>query len=321
VCKDSEIKHYEARIDLLEAENQQRELEIERIQQDELLRRKKHGYAKVYNRLTLVTLLILAFHNYLIQDQNKLIRDNSERVWRAQLIATIYDEDCSQKNLVKNSEECNQEVFARTYRGTAQGECPPKAHYRSRHEAALALIRLDRSSRKTVSLAGAKLDGVDLGREQLKEADLRSASLRGAILGGADLYHARLINADLEDAFLRGADLRWARLDHSDLKGADLNGADLRWANLSSADLRGADLKGAIVRGAVFYASNLSVLHFTKEQLYKVITDGATILPPPLADEKSKQELRSHSEELQKERMLRYEELFRDQHDSFGDSP
>jgi hypothetical protein len=86
--------------------------------------------------ITLVPAGMLLWQNFLIRSQNKLIMDDSTRARRAQLIATIYDEDCSLKEQAAPAEgegldqEGDEEPFE-------EEGCPPKSHIRSRTEAAM----------------------------------------------------------------------------------------------------------------------------------------------------------------------------------------
>jgi uncharacterized protein YjbI with pentapeptide repeats len=111
-------------------------------------------------------------------------------------------------------------------------------------------------------LRGADLSGVDLGGANLSEANLSKDNLSEANLGGAKLDRANLHRADLSGTNLTGADLT----------GADLIGAILRRAQLSTAtlmaNLNEADLSDANLFGANFSEASLrGATGWTEEQL------------------------------------------------------
>jgi hypothetical protein len=93
---------------------------------------------------------------------------------------------------------------------------------------------------REVSLAGANLQGVDLGESVLGRADLR----------GAELQNASFAESSLEKADLYGADLQGANLGSALMYGANLGDANLRGAKLCGADLTDAQLVGAHLEGA-----------------------------------------------------------------------
>jgi hypothetical protein len=174
-----------------------------------------------------VTVGLLLWQNFLIQEQIQLQAEVSNATRRAELISTIYDKlDCGAEN---------------------PDECSPAASLRARTEAAVAFIKLEDTlpNLSSANLSGANLSdanlfGANLWDANLFGANLSMANLSGANLGEANLFGADLIVADLTEATLSGADLTGANLT-----GANLGEADLSWANLSDANLCGADLTGA----------------------------------------------------------------------------
>jgi uncharacterized protein YjbI with pentapeptide repeats len=214
--------------------------------------------------LALLPTYLLWRQNVLIQEQNVYFRDQTEKmreqiaveeqntraVRRAQLLSTIYDPG-----------PC-------TAPDPAEG-CPPLANVRSRAEAALALIQLDRAQGvDQVDLSRANLDGARLATADLSKVRLQGARLRRANLEGLGLRGARLSGADLTGSHLGGADLRGADLTEAVLtdarlnEAADLSNATAQRANFDGAFLRtarldGADLRGASLRGADFLHATL----------------------------------------------------------------
>ena len=104
---------------------------------------------------------------------------------------------------------------------------------------------IDKETGKTIelyqkinaNLAGAILQGANLGEANLRRADLEKANLQGAGLYATNLQEAKLI----------GANLREANLWKANLLRADLKGANLQGAKLWEANLQGANLDGAIL--------------------------------------------------------------------------
>ena len=159
-----------------------------------------------------------------------------------------------------------------------------------------------------LSMAAAKLDGIDLSharlkgatliRSKLNGADLRHADLRDAMLHEIVLNDADLFRANLENAVLASAKLRRARLYGVNLAGAqitvvDFREADFRDARLKNVDLReslgtGACLEGADLTGAELNLCNLSGCNLegthglTSRQIERAITDANTRIPESL---------------------------------------
>jgi uncharacterized protein YjbI with pentapeptide repeats len=220
--------------------------------------------------------------NQHLQAQNKVILEDSTRSIRAQFIAAIYDEECGLRETRESSEEG---IDLELDRVIAEQGCAPKAHVRSRAEAALALVALDRGQGIRPSLADAKLKEADLQKAHLEEADLRKADLykadlEGAYLQSTKLQRANLERSDLEGANLREADLFRAKLQRANLQRANLQEAKLRRANLEGANLQGANLWQADLEGANLQGTNLQgVVDLTKLQLAKAIISKDTNLP------------------------------------------
>jgi len=200
-------------------------------------------------------------------------------VRRAQLLDTIYSEDCvedgsGKKEPAKSNSQTGVIVIEYPQQSgpgsnpKPSNNCFPAAHIRARQEAILALVELERGRGVMPNLGNADLIHAELGGADLRDIDLRGADLRDAVLRDANLHGAKLRDAnlrraDLRDADLRnanliGADFRGALLINSNLRGADLRGAKLSGAYLIAADLADARLIGANLRSARLIGANLS---------------------------------------------------------------
>ncbi len=171
----------------------------------------------------LVPIVLLFWQNLLIRDQNQYFREQiaemrkqDQTARRAELIATIYDEDC--------------ETSMKLVHGS-RALCAMKASKRAREEAVKAFVTLERLRRTgSIDLSNARLDDL-----RLEDVDLSRVILKRAV--------GR--RCDLEGANLAGADLGFADLDGANLAGADLSGANVVGARMLGAKLDGATLTGA----------------------------------------------------------------------------
>lgn len=115
---------------------------------------------------------------------------------------------------------------------------------------------------KSVDLANAKLDGLNL-----KGVDFYRANLDGASLIETNLIRANLVHADLYQANLRRASLNEANLQNADLRGASfvqaqLNGASLRGVFVIDTDFSDAILLGAELAYTVFDKAKFNRVNF-----------------------------------------------------------
>ena len=139
------------------------------------------------------------------------------------------------------------------------------AGHRDFSKASLAGAKLERVDLKGANLIGANLQAANLRRSNLDRANLYRANLRsvdlnqsrlrdanliGALMNGAKLRGAYLLRASLSACDLSGAVLEFADLRGADMFGADLHGARLNKVDLGNASLRRADLKQANLVGA-----------------------------------------------------------------------
>lgn len=219
---------------------------------------------------------------------------------RAELFAILND----------RLESCRDELRS------AEGECPPKAHIRSREAALKSYVLLERQQPapdlellaldlRQALLNRAELQGVKLNHGHFERAELAEANLSMADLDDAHMEGANLIDAVLDRAYLNNAHLnpekvgeieQFTNLNNAKLQGAWLIGADLRdatlnqaqmnHAHLSLADLRGAQLWHADFDGADMKQTKLcgcDLLHtknLTQQQLEQAHVDTTTVLPP-----------------------------------------
>ncbi|MFD5803881.1 pentapeptide repeat-containing protein [Streptomyces sp. NPDC127020] len=138
--------------------------------------------------------------------------------------------------------------------------------------AASVLARRPESCKETpVSLAGAKLGGV-----QLQGADLTSWDLRNADLSQANLQHT-----DLSRAYLQGAILSEAYMYRANLDGADLSQAVLTDTNLWGANMRESTL---------FNADLSTCLNLGRQQILDAIITYTTTLPADMTLDKNLEE-------------------------------
>lgn len=220
---------------------------------------------------TLMTAGFLVYQSLLMREQNVSIRDQIVQqtadtlvVRRAQLLATIYEEDCdavvSEDAIESKADSSDRSEEVKNGSVSTEKVCRPRAHLRARQEAVLALSEIERSHDSQLDLSAANLTRLDLSNANLRGANLRGVNLSGANLNMADLcgsylhevnlHMTTLIKADLRGAFLYKANLRGANLSGANVVGANLRTADLREATLGKADLRDADLENADLRGS-----------------------------------------------------------------------
>lgn len=276
----------------------------------------------------LLTLSLTGWNAWEFRKQNKFLADQNKtqkeqldiqktdmnRVRRAQLLVTIYEEDC------KSDQDSTKQLTACYLDLETAPSCWPRAHERPRKEAVQVFAEIERNRKEIPDLAGSNLAFLNLGKANLSTVDFENAELSGARLSEANfrganlsqanlceanLYKADLSGADLREADLREAVLRGANFSNVDLSGADLREADLRETNLTSADLSGAKLAGAILKRADFSgailglddgtpeirealradlsSTNLSgIRNLTQVQINSAMGDSDTDLPPGL---------------------------------------
>jgi len=261
---------------------------------------------------------LLIWQNLLLQSQVQQQASDTLIVRRAQLLETIYSEDCveveagGEASVAGDSQNGDRDEENPTEPAAAPPDtepelkCRPTAHIRARQEAVLAFIEIERGRGVTLDLRAANLSSVnlrgadahrtnlssadlssadvhraDLSYAKLSYANLRSANLRGANLRDANLHGARLMNADLSGAYLYGA---W--LMNADLSSAALSETNLRHANLGDADLAYAELISADLRGAKLISADLIGAKLSSARLGGASLRGANLIGADLRDAK-----------------------------------
>jgi uncharacterized protein YjbI with pentapeptide repeats len=228
-----------------------------------------------------------------------LAKVNANRVWRAQLISTLFDtlEKCDKADM--------QDVDF----------CPPKANPRSLEAAFKEYVDLEKDSNRKVRFR--KIDIRDLvlpGRHDFSGLEflnsyLQRANLSGNNLMGSSFRDAHLDGAHLEDAHLERTNFDGAQLDGAHFRGAWLAGShfihtelgncevsqvdlgngenylatDFRVAHLNGATFSFANFCGTTIRGADIRGADLSqAIMLSQEQLESAIGDQSTKIPPRL---------------------------------------
>lgn len=225
-------------------------------------------------------LMVIILGDYLQQ------KVSADRVWRAQLISTIYDKEC----WTTSSDE---------------RICQEKAHVRSREDAVKAYVSMA-GFMAGARLRNAVLDEMAFESFELSKVDLSEASLQSTNLTSSKLKKATLVSADFRGAILRRAKLHYADLTGANLQGVNLFKAKLRGAILEratlgvcdkpkvdaatgeqyigalprSANCRGADFRGADFRDASLCGVDLTeAIGLSQEQLNSAHGDESTKLP------------------------------------------
>ncbi len=239
------------------------------------------------------------WQNFLIRDQNAKIQKQIEQqasdtliVRRAQLLATIYEEECEDSASQENSapsktvppasevSASDNEVSAEEDRAAENGTTEMSIDERVVAVTSVGgwsgnVLNLRRTT-TTGKLCSPKADPrtrreavlafVRTERHQGAIVDLSKANLRGLDLSEADLSQAILVEANLSQANLRGANLSGANLSGANLSGANLLIADLSGASLGPsgiqyfspiASLHGAFLRETNLSGAVLWRADL----------------------------------------------------------------
>ncbi|KAA0139803.1 pentapeptide repeat-containing protein [Gimesia chilikensis] len=209
----------------------------------------------------LATAVLLEKHNRYLDSQlefqfkqQALIRKQTEfgitaakQAKRRQLLDTLYQE-----------RDPKDQSIPELY-GTSFGKHSPrlpKADLRSRQEAVLEFIKLERDLGKEIDLSRAFLNNLDLGKYRLKRHHLEGA-LQGANFEAARLAGTNFKETNLRGAIFRGSNLESARFSSSDLTGADLRASNLEGVIFSETRLAGARLYGSYIKLTIFFDSFL----------------------------------------------------------------
>lgn len=134
------------------------------------------------------------------------------------------------------------------------------------------------------SLAGARLDQIDLRHTELHSGCFDGADISASSFDDADLSSSSFISANLPDSSFDRADLSNVDFTGANLNGATFRHALLRGANLTSTEMRNADLTGAILTGATLtYAdltgADLTGADLTGVDLSRTVAEAAATSP------------------------------------------
>lgn len=200
------------------------------------------------------------------EDSFRLTDEATDRVWAAQLIETIYEVvDCPKPD---------------------KNDCPPKASFRPREEAAIAYVKLQVERKEKVNLKDANLSGMAFPVKTILSngdlyADLSNATLSDVELLEAQMQGAKLLEADLSNGKLRGAYLKDSILSRANLQSADLEGANLEGAQFDDADLQTDceydDSQGRFPGSAILKGAKLANANFKNAQVCGVDVSGADL--------------------------------------------
>ena len=203
--------------------------------------------------MAITTLVVLVWQTRLIAEQNEFFRDQNQK------LQVQIDQQGDQDASRRRTEIFN--VLYETQPGS-QGVLEPKANPRTRGEAVLEFVQLERARLKKLqksqapiyqtelSLTQARLDGLNLDRADLQDLVLVGAFLQNTSFSGSNLEGADLRAAQLVSTSFRGANLQRANFEGSAILEASFAGSDLREANLSAVSLRGCEFLGADLREA-----------------------------------------------------------------------
>jgi uncharacterized protein YjbI with pentapeptide repeats len=113
-------------------------------------------------------------------------------------------------------------------------------------------------------------------RDRVIDALATGKTLAGAKLDGLNLASLDFTGADLHDATLKGAALHAARLDRTNLAGADLSNSNLTNTSFAATDLSGANFSDALVGTTTFAQARIDMTVFAKLDLAGADFTGAT---------------------------------------------
>lgn len=222
-----------------------------------------------------------AFNIYLLYDQNKLIRGQTEELieqnsdvkiqttelkvqnkmisdqWRnerrAALLDIIYDIKCDTNNVDKRT-------------------CEPRSNLRARQEAVRSYIKLQTQSSLPINLDYAnvsevKLDNMDLTNASFNKAKLNAASFNGSNLNFSSFREASLVGATFSGTKMNSVVLVNANLERAVFHTADLTEANISQAYMASVKLKNSSLRKSKMDGVVLKFSQVSDSDFSQVKL------------------------------------------------------
>jgi uncharacterized protein YjbI with pentapeptide repeats len=202
--------------------------------------------------IALATLVVLVWQTNLIAEQNEFFKEQNKK------LQVQIDQQGDQDTSRRRTEIIG--VLYETQVGP-QGILEPKANPRTRGEAVLEFVQLERlrlqklkkrvpSYQGELSLSQARLDGLNLDNSDLQTLVLVGSFLRNTSFSNGDLRRADLRAAQMESTSFRQSNLQGANFEGSALLQVSFAGSDLRGANLASVSIRECEFLGADLRGA-----------------------------------------------------------------------
>lgn len=211
--------------------------------------------------VAVATLIVLIWQTRLIGEQNDFFRDQNQKL-QAQIDQQA-DQDASRRRT---------EIFGVLYETQPgpDGIQQPKANPRTRGEAVLEFVQLERARltklelrgqrpayQSELSLTQARLDGLNLDRSDLQRLALVGAFLQSTSFGGSDLRFADLRAAQMVSTSFNRANLQHANFEGSSLLEVSFAHSDLREAVLSAVSLRACEFLGSDLREARVTAKDI----------------------------------------------------------------
>ncbi|PHV05605.1 hypothetical protein CSQ96_19385 [Janthinobacterium sp. BJB412] len=202
--------------------------------------------------IALATLGVLVWQTGLIADQNMAFKEQNNKLQLQ--IDQQADQDTSRRRT---------EIIAVLYETQvgAQDILQPKANPRTRGEAVLEFVQLERQRLKKLktrvpsyqvqlSLTQARLDGLNLDNSDLQDMVLVGAFLQNTSFSEGDLRRVDLRAAQMQSTSFRQTDLQHANFEGSALLQVSFARSDLRGANFTSVSISGCEFLGADLREA-----------------------------------------------------------------------
>tara|TARA_R110002111_G_scaffold247140_5_gene310192 strand:- start:2710 stop:3804 length:1095 start_codon:yes stop_codon:yes gene_type:complete len=212
--------------------------------------------------IMLATSVLLQKHNSYLDSQLDLQNQQLSLVRREIETQIATNKQANRKRLLDTlykEQAPDDRALPELYRSVFKESKPrlPKADLRSRQEAVLEFIKLERDSGKIIDLSGAFLNNLDLSKSRLIKHDLEGA-LQGVDFGAARMAGANFTDTNLQGAIFRGGNLESARFFSSNLTDSDLQATNLEGVIFHESRLSGARLHGAYIKRTIFYGAFLN---------------------------------------------------------------
>jgi uncharacterized protein YjbI with pentapeptide repeats len=188
---------------------------------------------------------VLVWQTTLLREQNAFFKEQNQAIHTQ--IEFQSSQDMRQRRTM---------IFAALYeRDEGVNEVGAKANSRTRTEALLEFVPMERKLQSTQKEGKVSLEGAFLDQVQVVSADFSNVSFAISRLRNTSFQAVNFSGCDFRAATFENTNFPYCDLRQADFEGCNLNGArlgvtDLRDANLSSADLKGILLLGSDLRGA-----------------------------------------------------------------------